>query len=258
MANQDHPSNGVTSEDTPYQTFNFGKLPVRTINRNDEVWFVAADVCSALTLPDTHKAVARLDEDEKGRNSIPTHGGAQEMTIINESGLYSLVLSSRKPEAKRFKRWVTHEVLPTIRKQGYYQISSVAPTIDSSSLMLEGQSAPRVERPASIDAAIDRRAWDMAREAYELSRQHLHRRVAFQAESGYRQVTLNEQAAMQTIEQTSLDSALTQAWLDKIQSLRTMVSGFLCAGVNLVEELDAIEQQFAAKPQQHNPSRNRQ
>ena len=113
-------------------------------------WFVAADVCAALDLPDTHKAIARLDDDEKGRNSIPTPGGQQEMSVVNESGLYNLVLGSRKPEAKRFKRWITHEVLPSIRKTGSYtSTTSVAalpsPTRDRvSSLLLIGEAVARV------------------------------------------------------------------------------------------------------------------
>lgn len=113
-------------------------------------WFVAADVCAALNLPDTHKAIARLDDDEKGRNSIPTPGGQQDMSVVNESGLYNLVLGSRKPEAKRFKRWITHEVLPSIRKTGSYaSATSVAalpsPTQDRvSSLLLIGEAVAKV------------------------------------------------------------------------------------------------------------------
>jgi prophage antirepressor-like protein len=113
-------------------------------------WFVAADVCAALELPDTHKAIARLDDDEKGRNSIPTPGGQQDMSVVNESGLYNLVLGSRKPEAKRFKRWITHEVLPSIRKTGSYGSgTSVAalpsPTQDRvSSLLLIGEAVAKV------------------------------------------------------------------------------------------------------------------
>ena len=96
----------------------FGGLRVAT--RNGEPWFVAADVCRALEIGDTHKAMERLDDDEKGRSSIPTLGGNQEMYVVNEPGLYSLVLSSRKKEAKAFKRWVTHDVIPAIRKHGAY------------------------------------------------------------------------------------------------------------------------------------------
>ena len=99
---------------------------VRVIQIDNDPWFIAADVCEALGL-ETHVAVRRLDDDEKGRYSTPTLGGEQEMTIINESGLYSLILGSRKPEAKKFKKWVTSEVLPAIRKTGSYSVQAVEP-----------------------------------------------------------------------------------------------------------------------------------
>lgn len=91
---------------------------VRIILRDNEPWFVAADVCRALEIDKTQ--TRRLDDDEKGMYSIQTLGGNQEMSIVSESGLYSLVLGSRKPEAKEFKRWITHEVIPSIRKNGGY------------------------------------------------------------------------------------------------------------------------------------------
>lgn len=130
--------------------FDFEGRQVRVVtDAQGEPWFVAADVCAALHLPDTHKAVARLDDDEKARNSIPTPGGEQEMTVVNEPGLYSLVLGSRKPEAKRFKRWVTHEVLPAIRKTGRYVLSGTpalpAPTPDRvCSILLIGEAVAKV------------------------------------------------------------------------------------------------------------------
>lgn len=96
----------------------------RTIMRHNEPWWVLADVCKVLEIGSPHKAADRLDDDEKGRTIIPTLGGSQEMTIINESGLYSLILKSRKPAAKRFKKWVTSEVLPAIRKTGGYMVAA--------------------------------------------------------------------------------------------------------------------------------------
>lgn len=93
---------------------------VRTIIRDGEPWFVAADVCRALDVDST--ATRRLDDDEKGLHSTQTLGGEQNMTIVNEPGLYSLVLGSRKPEAKAFKRWITHDVIPAIRRHGMYAI----------------------------------------------------------------------------------------------------------------------------------------
>lgn len=103
-------------------TFTFSTQELRVVMRDGEPWFVAADVCAALTIGNNRDALVRLDEDEKGVGSIDTPGGAQQMTIVSESGLYSLVLGSRKPEAKRFKKWVTAEVLPSIRKTGRYQL----------------------------------------------------------------------------------------------------------------------------------------
>ena len=99
------------------QTFNFENQQVRTIEVENEPWFVANDVTTILGLSNTTVALQRLDEDERAKYNL----GRQGMTnIVNEYGLYNLVLASRKPEAKQFKRWITHEVLPTIRKHGAY------------------------------------------------------------------------------------------------------------------------------------------
>ena len=95
---------------------------VRTVTKDGEPWFVAADVCRALEVGNSRQALSRLDDDEKGVISTDTPGGEQKMSIVNEPGLYSLVLGSRKPEAKNFKRWITHEVIPSIRKTGSYSI----------------------------------------------------------------------------------------------------------------------------------------
>ena len=101
-----------------FENEKFGKI--RTVVINGEPWFVAADVCRALEISNSRDAVQRLDEDEKGVVLTDTRGGQQSMTAINEPGLYVLVLGSRKPEAKEFKRWITHDVIPTIRKTGGY------------------------------------------------------------------------------------------------------------------------------------------
>lgn len=106
------------NELTVFENEQFGS--VRTIIRDGEPWFVAADVCRALEIGNSRQAIVRLDDDEKGVISTDTPGGAQEMSVVNEPGLYALVLGSRKPEAKAFKRWITHEVIPTIRRHGAY------------------------------------------------------------------------------------------------------------------------------------------
>lgn len=102
------------------QVFNYEEKQMRTVQREDGLWWVLKDVCDVLGLGSPHKVADRLDEDEKGRNLIPTLGGEQSVYIVNESGLYNVILRSDKPEAKKFKRWVTHDVLPTIRKHGAY------------------------------------------------------------------------------------------------------------------------------------------
>lgn len=107
------------------QLFEYAKRQVRVTMIDGEPWFVAADVCSILELDKTWNALNRLDDDEKGATLISTLGGPQTMSIVNEPGLYTLILSSRKPEAKVFKRWVTHEVIPEIRKTGAYGIPPV-------------------------------------------------------------------------------------------------------------------------------------
>ena len=102
----------------------FGKI--RTLTIDGEPWFVAVDVCNALEIINSRDAVARLDDDEKN-TVVLTDGirGNPQKIIVNEPGLYTLILGSRKPEAKAFKRWITHEVIPAIRKYGGYMTKSL-------------------------------------------------------------------------------------------------------------------------------------
>lgn len=102
------------------EIYYYNNKNVRTIFKDGEVWFVAKDVCEILEIKNNRDAISKLDDDEKGVVLTDTLGGPQKMTVINEPGLYNLVLKSRKPEAKEFKRWITHEVLPSIREKGYY------------------------------------------------------------------------------------------------------------------------------------------
>lgn len=102
------------------QVFSYEGKAVRTLQKDGQPWWVLKDVCEVLEIGNSRDVTARLDEDEKGVGSIDTLGGRQNMTVISESGLYNVILLSRKPEAKQFKRWVTHEVLPQIRQHGAY------------------------------------------------------------------------------------------------------------------------------------------
>ena len=100
--------------------FTFGRKEVRTMIIDDQPWFVAGDIATALEYRVAGDMARNLDSDEKGTQIVRTPGGDQEMLVINESGLYSAILRSRKAEAKRFKKWVTAEVLPAIRKHGRF------------------------------------------------------------------------------------------------------------------------------------------
>lgn len=100
--------------------FNFQGADVRTVMIDSEPWFIAADVAFVLGLSNHHSSLVLLDQDERGIHTVETPGGLVKYTIISESGLYSFVLRSRREEAKEFKRWITREVLPQIRKTGSY------------------------------------------------------------------------------------------------------------------------------------------
>lgn len=102
------------------EVFRYADAEVRALPEGDDVWFVAADVCAVLEHSNHRMAVAGLDDDEKGVRIADTPGGPQQVTVVSEAGLYSLIFRSRKPEAKAFSRWVRHEVLPAIRRTGRY------------------------------------------------------------------------------------------------------------------------------------------
>lgn len=107
---------------TKLAVFSFGNHEIRTVtDEHGEAWFVANDICAALELTNPHKALAdHVDREDLTQRDTLTPGGLQKLNHVNESGLYALIFGSRKESAKRFKRWVTSEVLPAIRKNGYY------------------------------------------------------------------------------------------------------------------------------------------
>ncbi|MFR9574276.1 MAG: BRO family protein [Rikenellaceae bacterium] len=115
-----------SNENAIVEAFQFSATSqeMRSVLINGEPWVVAKDVCEILGIEKHRDAISRLDDDERGSVKLDTLGGMQTMSIINESGLYSLIFRSNKPEAKVFRKWVTSEVLPTIRKKGYYGIKS--------------------------------------------------------------------------------------------------------------------------------------
>lgn len=130
---------------------------VRAVRGEDgEPMFVAKDVCAALGLGNSRQALARLDDDEKGVISTDTPGGEQQMQAVNEPGLYVLVLSSRKPEARAFKRWVTHEVLPALRRDGGYMVARDDETPEElmarALLLAQGTMERQKSRIAGLEA----------------------------------------------------------------------------------------------------------
>jgi anti-repressor protein len=106
--------------------FEYSGRSVRAVLIDGDPWFVAREVCSELDIVNVSDAVSTLDDDEKGVVTTDTLGGPQQIRIVSEAGLYSLILRSRKPEAKAFKRWVTHEVLPAIRQTGRYEVAELS------------------------------------------------------------------------------------------------------------------------------------
>lgn len=132
---------------TVFHHHTFGQ--VRTVVKDGLPWFVATDVCKALDLGNTSQALSRLDTDEKGVISNDTPGGVQQVLTVNEPGLYALVLGSRKPEARAFKRWITHEVLPSIRQHGFYGTeAAIERMLADPDMAIQMLTAYREERSA--------------------------------------------------------------------------------------------------------------
>jgi anti-repressor protein len=139
---------------------------IRVVTLAGQPWFVAADVATILGLVNHRSSLALLDEDEKGVHTVDTPGGPQLVTVISESGLYSLILRSRKAEARTFRRWVTSEVLPAIRRTGYYSVDgSALPPLPRTYAEALRELAATVERAEAAEAARNAlapraEAWD--------------------------------------------------------------------------------------------------
>jgi prophage antirepressor-like protein len=187
--------------------FDFEDREVRVVMVNDEPWFVAKDVCEVLEISKHRDAVSRLDDDERGSVLVDTPGGKQEMVAVNEYGIYSLVMTSRKPEAKKFKRWVTHEVLPAIRKTGSYSVQqnnvvplskdqAIVTVLRTTADLLEGQEELRqgqqqlemklaevdrkVEEQITLNSHEQRKAQkEIAKRVYELAEQIAFKQLSF-------------------------------------------------------------------------------
>jgi prophage antirepressor-like protein len=151
------------------QSFGFGEHLVRVVDRDGGIWFVANDVCSALEISNPRDAVGRLQADEKGVVVTDTLGGQQETTIVSESGLYALIFRSRKPVAVQFRKWVTGEVLPAIRRTGIFEMPAnddeiEPPTPSEMDRAEQWRTGLQLVREARIvgGRAAARRAWTIA------------------------------------------------------------------------------------------------
>lgn len=116
---------------------NFKGAAVRAVTIDGEPWWVAKDVCEVLGIRNSRDAVSRLDDDEKGVGKTDTLGGSQELVVVSEPGLYKLIARSNKPEAKAFLRWVTHDVLPSIRQTGSYTAPGVQQAPDRMTQLMD-------------------------------------------------------------------------------------------------------------------------
>lgn len=137
----------MNKELTLYFYHNSNPNRVRTIEIEETLYFIAKDICCILGIINTSDAMSRLDDDEKGVVSTDTLGGNQAMAAVTEGGLYSLIMQSRKPEAKPFQKWVTNEVLPSIRKTGQYQVKQLTP---AQQLLVQAQLMVDIEAKLSI------------------------------------------------------------------------------------------------------------
>lgn len=144
--------------------FTFNESQVRTLSEGEVIWFVAKDVATILGHANPERAIRKyVDEEDRGVTELVTPGGIQNVTIISEYDVYSLILSSHTEEAKKFKHWVTHEVLPSIRKQGFY---SVLPDQELIDLLVKRQSEnPTFLREAAVDLKSKKALEQLAQDA---------------------------------------------------------------------------------------------
>ncbi|TFD51996.1 hypothetical protein E3T46_07865 [Cryobacterium sp. Hh11] len=181
---------------TALDIFTYSGQQVRTVTIDSEPWFVATDVAAILDLGNVHSSLALLDDDERGLHSVETASSTQAAAVVSESGLYSLILRSRKAEAKAFKRWLTHEVLPAIRKTGMYstapaelsRLEILTMAIDSERRAVTAETAVAALTPsaaawdelasASGDYEVADAAKILARAGIETGRQRLFTQIA--------------------------------------------------------------------------------
>ena len=137
--------------------YSFRDNNVRVVIKDNEPWFVAKDICELLDISKHRDAISRLDEEERGSVIVDTLGGKQNVTAINEYGLYSLVFTSRKPEAREFKNWVTRDILPSIRKRGVYATEDFTKkALEDPQFMIDALTALKKEREEKAKLELEK------------------------------------------------------------------------------------------------------
>ncbi len=207
------------------QVWNYESSEIRTIQKDGEPWFVLSDVCKVLELSSPHKVADRLENDE--RNQIPVTdslGRYQNTAIINESGLYTVILRSDKPQAKPFRKWVTSEVLPSIRKHGSYSVQSqfadlspqlqVLIQMETRQKQIEARQAEQATALAGLEQKIQNTCEVIAldKTAWRKDSEHLINKIARATGEGYRGIRLVYEEIYRSIESragVSLNTRLT-------------------------------------------------
>lgn len=206
------------------RVWNYESSEVRTVQVNGEPWFVLADVCKVLEISNSRNISSRLEPDEKGVTLVDTLGGTQQMTIINESGLYAVVLRSDKPQAKPFRKWVTSEVLPSIRKHGSYSVQSqfadlspqlqVLIQMETRQKQIEARQAEQATALAGLEQKLQNTCEVIAldKTAWRKDSEHLINKIAWATGEGYGGIRLVYEEIYRSIESragVSLNTRLT-------------------------------------------------
>lgn len=206
------------------QVWNYESSEIRTVQVNGEPWFVLADVCKVLEISNSRNISSRLEPDEKGVTLVDTLGGTQQMTIINESGLYAVVLRSDKPQAKPFRKWVTSEVLPSIRKHGSYSVQSqfadlspqlqVLIQMETRQKQIEARQAEQATALAGLEQKLQNTCEVIAldKTAWRKDSEHLINKIARATGEGYGGIRLLYEEIYRSIESragVSLNTRLT-------------------------------------------------
>lgn len=205
-------------------SWNYESSEVRTVQVNGEPWFVLADVCKVLEISNSRNISSRLEPDEKGVTLVDTLGGTQQMTIINESGLYTVILRSDKPQAKPFRKWVTSEVLPSIRKHGSYSVQSqfadlspqlqVLIQMETRQKQIEARQVEQATALAGLEQKLQNTCEVIAldKTAWRKDSEHLINKIARATGEGYGGIRLVYEEIYRSIESradVSLNTRLT-------------------------------------------------